>query len=1017
VSDRSWLAAGRALAGTCIVVACISVNPHAEGGAPASDLAARLNQLEANVVAAEDIAAIKHLQRAYGYYVDKGMWEDIAALFTEDAVANYPAGVFIGRPSIRQHLYMNVGGHAMGELGLGDGRLYNHMNIQPVVHLDAGGMTGKGRWRAFAMFGNLGGGAVWAEGVYEMQYRKDRGIWKISKLDYYSGFSAPYQTGWGVTVPAAGAAQPAAGAAPPSPPPVSRRKLAHPADQERNLDCDGFPKACIAPFHYTNPGTTASSAAWTIDAAASAAAQSGESSAQRAARLAHRVELLADAQQIENLQRIYGYYLDRRQWDQVADLFADDATIEMGQQGVYAGRQRIRAFLNLLGPEGLTYGQMNDHIQLQPVVDVAPDGLSARARSRELAMTGTFGIGGTWSEGIYENAYVKQGGVWKIRSLHFYPTFICDYDKGWGKDAQPVAGVSDVLPPDRPPTQLYAIYPKAHVPPYHYRNPVTGEPPHYPGVGGPGTALAAAALMPAAKPWRAPAAKDVAATLTAAERGVGRVKDFDELENLESAYGYYLDKNLWNDLADLYAADGSMELAQRGVYRGREHVRTYLSKGLGRGVEGPVAGRLGNHIQLQPVIDVAADGQSAKIRLRMLQQMSFGTRASIGAAVYENEAVKEDGRWKFKTLKTYNTLAAGYDGGWAHSASRGVPGESKELPPDSPPTSSFEMFPVVYDIPFHYANPVTGRIAEPASTNAYGMPLKTAAELRDIGAKIEGPRTTALYAPLLPKEPYQGVAVTRDVAYGPHERNVLDVFAPLEKGRPRPLLVFIHGGGFSRGAKHTPGSPFYDNVGLWAQAHGLIGITINYRLAPQFTWPSGIEDLAALVAFLQSHAAEYGGDPHQIYLWGHSAGAAHVADYVAHLAQQGAAPVIAGAILTSGFFDLGHEVSIWKDYYGSDVSKYAERSSLPGLLKTTTPLLVTDAELDPEWARSQTEALIKARAEEMKPVRQVLAAGHSHLSETYAVGSGDDSLAGPVLEFIYSTAAAAVAPRPPAGPR
>src|ERR1700733_7630980 len=161
-----------------------------------AELRARIGQLAAGVQAAEDVRAIKKLQRAYGYYLDKGMWEDLSALFTEDAVANYPAGIFVGKDSIRRHLYMNVGAVKMGELGLGDGRLYNHMNIQPVVHLEPGGSTAKGRWRALAMIGTYGGSAVWAEGVYEIAYRKEGGAWKIHTLDYYSGFGAPYQTGW-----------------------------------------------------------------------------------------------------------------------------------------------------------------------------------------------------------------------------------------------------------------------------------------------------------------------------------------------------------------------------------------------------------------------------------------------------------------------------------------------------------------------------------------------------------------------------------------------------------------------------------------------------------------------------------------------------------------------------------------------------------------------------------------------------------------------------------------------------
>jgi len=244
---------------------------------------------------------------------------------------------------------------------------------------------------------------------------------------------------------------------------------------------------------------------------------------------------------------------------------------------------------------------------------------------------------------------------------------------------------------------------------------------------------------------------------------------------------------------------------------------------------------------------------------------------------------------------------------------------------------------------------------------------------------------------------------------------VLDVFVPEPPAAPaggpgaggaprpaKPVLVFVHGGGFSRGAKHTAGSFAYDNVALWAADHGLVGVTINYRLAPQFQWPSGIEDLTQAVAWLKAHAAEYGGDPDRIFLWGHSAGAAHVGDYVAHQTATGADTGIAGAILTSGFYDLGDKVSIWKDYYGEDVAQYPQRSSLPSLLKTTTPLLVTYAELDPENFQADSVKLIQGRAAAGQPVRNLRLPGHSHLSETFAVGSGDESLSGPVLAFVHS---------------
>jgi len=967
-------------------------------------LGARLDALEAQVVAAEDVAAIKRLQRQYGYYVDKGMWEDIADLYTDDAVANYPAGTYIGHDSIRKHLFMNVGGGQVGENGLPDNRIYNHLNIQPVVHLEPGGQTAKGRWRAFAFFGTFGGGATWAEGVYEMTYAKVGGVWKISNLDYHSGFGAPYSTGWVPPEPAA------PGAAPRGP-----RNLPHPADRPRNEECAGFPAACVGPYHYTNPGVTDAGHVWTTVTLPPASGRK-TSERDRAADLAARAQRLADEQEIENLQKIYGYYYDRRMWDEVADLFADGGTIEMDQRGVYVGKTRVREFLNLLGPVGLKDGDLNDHIQLQVVVHVAPDGRSAKARSRELDMLGVFESHGEWSEGVYENTFVKDNGVWKIQDLRYFPTFISDYEKGWAGDAKPAPMASTQLPPDKPPTSVYAIYPKAHIPPFHYDNPVSGKAPRYPEARGrPSDAAIAAVRAPVDVPRAArarPPPQEADALVARAEQQVARAKDFHEIDNLTSAYGYYLDKNLWNDLANLFAAGGSIELAQRGAYVGRERVRAFLFNVFGK--EGPSENRLGNHIQYQAVIHVAPDGETAKVRSRMMQQLNFGPRASMGASLYENEFVKENGVWKYSIDHTFNTWTAGYDGGWARNPGRGVPGPSKTFPPDTPPTFTFQMFPTVYEIPFHYPHPVTGRVTStrlpnPTATNGaltqtdLGMPQDVATELRSIGARIETQRTAELYTPLHPKEPYAWLTVARDQKYGPHERNVLDVFTTTAVGAGKPVVVFLHGGGFARGAKRTEGTPFYDNIGLWAVGADFVGVTLNYRLAPESTWPSGIEDLTAAVAWLKANVARFGGDPSKIVLWGHSAGAAHVADYVANAAKRSLDAGIAGAVLTSGFYDLGKEVSVWKVYYGEDVATYTERSSLPGLVATNVPLFVNDAELDPDMFQEETAKLVAARAAAGKPVERVHLTGHSHVSETYAVGTGDRSLSGPVLEFVRRT--------------
>lgn len=277
-----------------------------------------------------------------------------------------------------------------------------------------------------------------------------------------------------------------------------------------------------------------------------------------------------------------------------------------------------------------------------------------------------------------------------------------------------------------------------------------------------------------------------------------------------------------------------------------------------------------------------------------------------------------------------------------------------------------------------------------------------AAELRDIGPVIDVQRTSALYAPLHATDP--AIDIARDVPYGPDPRHRLDVFTgsrDQQSDAHRPLVVFVHGGGFRAGAKFTEGTPFYDNVGFWAALHGCIGITVNYRLAPQYPYPAGTEDMQRLVQHLRRHAGSYGCDPDRLFLWGHSAGAAHVAQHVAASAKAD----IAGAILTSGIYDttLDGAAMRWGTYFGTDASQYLTMSALPGLLKTRVPLLVTWAELDRADFIVDGQRLVAARAAAGRPVAQVVLPGHSHLSEIYAVGTADTALTAPVLEFIQRT--------------
>ncbi len=193
-------------------------------------------------------------------------------------------------------------------------------------------------------------------------------------------------------------------------------------------------------------------------------------------RLQQRIVRLQDEDQIENLISIYGYYLDKRQWDQLADLFADDGSMEISLRGVYVGKKSIRRALELFGPLYISTDYLHNHIQLQPVISFSADGKHAWSRSRALSELATFKRVGIWGDGIYANEYVKENGVWKIESDHVYTTFFATYDQGWQYARSGAPTESKQIPPDRPPSVLYDAYPGEFIPPFNYAHPVTGAP-------------------------------------------------------------------------------------------------------------------------------------------------------------------------------------------------------------------------------------------------------------------------------------------------------------------------------------------------------------------------------------------------------------------------------------------------------------------------------------------------------------------------------------------------------------
>jgi len=184
------------------------------------------------------------------------------------------------------------------------------------------------------------------------------------------------------------------------------------------------------------------------------------------AELKARVQTNEDYRSICNLQAAYGYYVDKGLWDEAADLFATDGTLEIAGRGIYAGRERVRAYLKHLPPYG--HGTIYNHMQLQPVLHIDSAAGTAKGRWRTLMMVGWLGKEGRWGEATYENAYVREGGRWRIASLHGIINFYCEYDEGWHRGGVKLLRSIDGLAPDRPPTIDYEAYPEPVIAPFHY---------------------------------------------------------------------------------------------------------------------------------------------------------------------------------------------------------------------------------------------------------------------------------------------------------------------------------------------------------------------------------------------------------------------------------------------------------------------------------------------------------------------------------------------------------------------
>src|SRR5579871_1206646 len=259
--------------------------------------------------------------------------------------------------------------------------------------------------------------------------------------------------------------------------------------------------------------------------------------------------------------------------------------------------------------------------------------------------------------------------------------------------------------------------------------------------------------------------------------------------------------------------------------------------------------------------------------------------------------------------------------------------------------------------------------------------------------------TRALYQPLLPRAS-ESTRMQRDVPYGSDERQRLDLYAPAQKAG-LPVLVYVPGGGFVGGDKREEDG-FYANIGYHFAERGFLVLIMNYRLAPDYPWPAGGEDVGHAVAWARKHAAAHGGNPDRIAVFGQSAGASHVLTWLFDPVLKGVKSVSA-VVLSSGTYRVaGDKISPnVMAYFGSDRSQYETRSPLTHVHRTSVPVLLTVSEFDPPFLASPTfELAAKLTNENGRTPELRWLAGHNHVSNVFSIGTQDDEAANLVSDFL-----------------
>ena len=344
------------------------------------------------------------------------------------------------------------------------------------------------------------------------------------------------------------------------------------------------------------------------------------------------------------------------------------------------------------------------------------------------------------------------------------------------------------------------------------------------------------------------------------------------------------------------------------------------------------------------------------------------------------------------------------------------------------------------------------------------VPTDIEASLRKIGQIVDPACTAKLYRPLMPKDDinsnvsplYPGITIARDVSFGPHPKDLLDIFTADRGGGKRTVLMYIPGGGGNKTEQQArEANAFYDNIGRWATKNGMVAVLMQRH--PGQSWDDPAKDVSVMIQWVEANIGKYKGNPDRMFIWAHSAGNGPLGTYIGRPEVWGPKGVgVKGAILMSGQWNIaplevpaagarspggagnafaGAGSTCGADGPGAalgiiagpsavspaeapagrggragalppvDAATQLTRSTLPGFKETKVKLMFASAELDPGINGSMSafyqtlhDELCKAGADHCPAM--LFAKQESHMSEVFSIGTDDQTVSGAVLAWM-----------------